>query len=128
MGRRVPEGKDKRKTRRIEPYLAPCRIVVGRRHLSGYVTNLSVRGARVYTDEKPPRVGQRLTLELRLRARAAKHRLQAEARWVRTASDVTGLHSFGVSFKGLTSLERRTVESVLVEFRERAALLLEAAS
>jgi hypothetical protein len=46
---------------------------------------------------------------------------------VRTASDATGLHSFGVSFKGLTSEERRTVESVLVEFRERAALLLEAA-
>jgi len=128
MGRRVPEGKDKRKTRRIEPYLAPCRIVVGRRHLSGYVTNLSVRGARVYSDEKPPRVGQRLTLELRLRMRVAKHRLRAEARWVRTASDVTGLHSFGVSFKGLTSAERQTVESVLVEFRERAALLLEASS
>jgi hypothetical protein len=127
MGRAVPDSKDKRKTRRIEPYLAPCRIVVGRRRLSGYVTNLSVRGARVYSDEKPPRVGQRLTLELRFRARAARHRLPAETRWVRTASDVAGLHSFGVSFKGLTSEGRRTVESVLVEFRERAALLLEAA-
>ncbi len=127
MGPRVPDSKDKRKTRRIEPYLAPCRIVLGRRRLSGYVTNLSVRGARVYSDEKPPRVGQRMTLELRFRPRAALHRLPAQARWVRTASDVTGLHSFGVSFKGLTSAERRTVESVLVEFRERAALLLEAA-
>ena len=127
MGRRVPDSKDKRKTRRIEPYLTPCHVVVGRRRLSGYVTNLSVRGARVYSDEKPPRVGQRLTLELRLRRRAAKHRLPAEARWVRTASDATGLHSFGVSFKGLTSEERLTVDSVLVAFRERAALLLEAA-
>ena len=30
--------------------------------------------------------------------------------------------------EGLTSEERRTLESVLVEFRERAALLLKAAS
>ncbi len=128
MVRSVPESKDKRKTRRIEPYLAACRVVAGRRRLSGYVTNLSVRGARVYSDEPPPRVGQRLTLELRLRTRAAKHRLPAEARWVRTASDVSGLHSFGVSFKGLTSEQRRTVDSVLAEFRERAARLLETAS
>jgi hypothetical protein len=127
MGRSGPDPKDQRKTRRIEPYLAPCHIRVGRRRVSGYVTNLSTRGARVYTDEKPPRPGQPMVIEIRFRARAAYHRLPAEARWVRTASDITGLHSFGVSFKGLKPEERRTVESVLIEFRQRAEQLLEGA-
>jgi PilZ domain len=125
MGRPGPDSKDQRKTRRIEPYLAPCHIHVGRRRLSGYVTNLSARGARVYTDEKAPRVGQAMVVAIRLRARSASHRLPAQVRWVRTASDVTGLHSFGVSFKGLKAEERRSVEAVLIEFRRRAEELLE---
>jgi PilZ domain-containing protein len=127
MVRSGPDSKEQRKTRRIEPYLAPCHVRLGRRRVSGYVTNLSPRGARVYTDERPPRVGQAMVIEIRFRARSAFHRLPAEARWVRTASDITGLHSFGVSFKGLKPEERRTVESVIVEFRERAARLLEVA-
>jgi hypothetical protein len=127
MARPRLESKDKRKTRRIEPYLAPCRIVVGRRRLSGYVTNLSERGARVYCDEKPPRVSQRIVIEIRFRTGVAYSRLSAEARWVRMASDVTGFHSFGVSFRGLTASEKEAVAGVLIEFRKRAAMLLEAA-
>jgi hypothetical protein len=127
VARQRNEVKDKRKTRRIEPYLAPCRIVLGRRRLSGYVTNLSERGARVYCDEPPPLVGQAVALEIRFRARAAFSRLRAQARWVRMASDVTGLHSFGASFRRLSAEEKRTVAAVLHEFRRRAALLLEAA-
>lgn len=125
MARSVADAKDQRKTRRIEPYLAPCHVRLGRRRVSGYVTNLSPRGARVYTDERPPRVGQAMVIEIRFRSRSPYHRLPAEARWVRTASDITGLHSFGISFKGLKPEERRTVESVLVEFRDRAEKLLE---
>lgn len=127
MVRSGTDAKDQRKTRRIEPYLAPCHVRLGRRRISGYVTNLSPRGARVYSDEKPPRVGQAMVVEIRFRARSASYRLPAEARWVRTASDVAGLHSFGISFKGLKPEERRTVESVLVEFRQRAEQLLEGA-
>jgi hypothetical protein len=127
LARARPESKDKRKTRRIEPYLAACRILVGRRRLSGYVTNLSERGARVYCDEKPPRVGQSVILEIRFRTGVPYSRLRAEARWVRMASDVTGFHSFGASFRGLKPGERRAVAGVLVEFRKRAAMLLEAA-
>ena len=126
MARSGSSAKDQRKTRRIEPYLAPCHVRVGRRRLSGYVTNLSTRGARVYSDEKAPRTGQAIVVEIRLRPRSAAHRLPALVRWVRTASDITGLHSFGVSFRGLKPEERRTVESVLVEFRKRAEALLEA--
>ena len=126
MARSGSSAKDQRKTRRIEPYLAPCHVHVGRRRLSGYVTNLSTRGARVYSDEKAPRTGQAIVVEIRLRPRSAAHRLPALVRWVRTASDITGLHSFGVSFRGLKPEERRTVESVLAAFRKRAEALLEA--
>ena len=127
MARPKAESKDKRKTRRIEPYLAPCRILVGRRRLSGYVTNLSERGARVYCDEKPPLVGQAVLLEIRFRTGVAFSRLRAQARWVRIASDVTGFHSFGASFRGLSPEEKQAVAGVLQEFRRRAALLLAAA-
>lgn len=127
MPRRASAAKDKRRTHRIEPYLASCRVVVGRRRLVGYVTNLSPRGARVYCDEPPPRVGQRLWLEIRFRERAAATRVPAEARWVRVASDPTGFHSFGASFKGIAPAAKRAVEAVLLEFRRRAALLLDLA-
>ncbi len=123
MARRPKQEKDKRRTRRIEPYLASCRVVVGRRRLHGYVTNLSPRGARVYCDERPPKAGQKVSLEIRFKARAAATRVPAEARWVRIAADPTGLHSFGVSFKGIGPKARLLVESVLQEFRRRAALL-----
>jgi hypothetical protein len=127
MARARPEPKDKRRTRRIEPYLAPCRILVGRRRLPGYVTNLSDRGARVYCDEKPPLVGRTVILEIRFRTGVPYSRLRAQARWVRMASDETGLHSFGASFRGLKAEERQAVVGVLAEFRKRAAMLLQAA-
>ena len=93
--------------------------------MSGYVTNLSPRGARVYCDERPPRVGQKVALEIRFRGeRAAATRLLAEARWVRPADDPTDVHSFGVSFRGISAGQRRAVEQVLNEFRRRAAALL----
>jgi len=92
--------------------------------MSGYVTNLSPRGARVYCDERPPRVGQRVALEIRFKERAAATRLVAEARWVRPADDPTDVHSFGVSFRGISAEQRRAVEQVLHEFRRRAASLL----
>jgi PilZ domain len=125
LPRRPPDRKDKRRTSRIEPYLAACRVVVGRRQMSGYVTNLSPRGARVCCDEPPPRVGQKVALEIRFRGeRAAATRLLAEARWVRPAGDPTDVHSFGVSFRGISAGQRRAVEQVLHEFRRRAAALL----
>ncbi len=92
--------------------------------MSGYVTNLSPRGARVYCDERPPRVGQRLALEIRFKERAAVTRLLAEARWVRQAGGATDVHSFGVSFRGISAAQRRAVEAVLHEFRRRAEMLL----
>ena len=98
--------------------------MVGRRRISGYVTNLSPRGARVYCDELPPRVGQKVALEIRFKERSAATRLISEARWVRMADDPTELHSFGVSFRGISAEERRAVEAVLLEFRRRAAMLL----
>ncbi len=126
MPRRPRVAKDKRRTGRIEPYLASCRVIVGRRRLHGYVTNLSPRGARVYCDERPPRIGQKVSLEIRFKERTRATRVPAEARWVRIAADLTGLHSFGASFKGIGPQARKLVESVLQEFRRRAALLLDA--
>jgi hypothetical protein len=124
LPRRPPDHKDKRRISRIEPYLAPCRVVVGRRQMSGYVTNLSPRGARVHCDDRPPRVGQKLALEIRFKERAAATRLLAEARWVRAAGDPTDGHSFGVSFRGISAEQRHAVEQALDEFRRRAAALL----
>jgi hypothetical protein len=92
--------------------------------MSGYVTNLSPRGARVYCDDRPPRVGQKVSLEIRFKERAASTRLLAEARWVRTADAATDAHSFGVSFRGMSTTQRKAVEQVLHEFRRRAAALL----
>jgi len=98
--------------------------VVGRRRISGYVTSLSAKGARVYCDERPPRVGQKLSLEIRFKERTEPTRLLSEARWVRLADDPTEVHSFGVSFRSMSAGDRRAIEAILKEFRRRAAMLL----
>ena len=110
---------DKRKTPRIEPYVVPCQLTRPGWRRSGYLTDLSPRGARVALSGEPPRVGSSLTLALRLGRQFARSRLRARVRWVRAGE--RGSHVFGLTFSGLTATERGALQAILDEFQRRAA-------
>jgi hypothetical protein len=114
---------EKRRTPRIQPYVAPCRVLEGTRRLTGYLADLGYHGARVHCQVPPPAAGAAVVLEVRLRRGASRSRLPGEVKWVRARSGEAGGHMFGVTFNGLTAEQQRVVESVVEEFRRRAAEL-----
>ncbi len=111
---------DKRKTPRIQPYVASCRLVEGSRRLPGYLTDLSVAGASVHCEREPPAPGTAIVIEVRFGRRVAYSRLSAEVKWARAGTDG---FACGVTFSGATEAERRELEGVVEEFRRRAAEL-----
>jgi hypothetical protein len=110
---------EKRQTQRIQPFVAPCRYVVGERRHPGFLTDLSERGGRVHTEAEPPAAGASVTVEVRLGRQAVPVRLPATVRWVGAAP--RGGSMFGVEFDGLGGEEQRILEGVVEEFRRRAA-------
>lgn len=114
---------DNRRTPRIQPYVAPCRVIDGARRLAAYVTDLSLAGARVCCDAQPPGPGTPVVLEVRLGRRFPLSRLHGEVKWVRPSGKPEGGHVFGLTFAGITADEQRVVETVLEEFQRRAAEL-----
>jgi hypothetical protein len=115
---------DKRRAPRIQPYVAPCRVLEGTRRLTGYLADLGYQGARVHCEAPPPAVGAAVILEVRLGRRTSpRSRLLGEVKWVRARGGQAAGHMFGVTFKELTSEQQRAVESVVEEFRRRAAEL-----
>jgi hypothetical protein len=112
-------GAEKRQTQRIQPFVAPCRYVLGDRRLSGFLTDLSERGGRVHTEADPPPAGTTLTVEVRLGRQAVPVRIPATVRWAGPAP--RGGSMFGVSFDGMGPDEQKVVEGVVEEFRRRAA-------
>ena len=110
---------EKRRTPRIQPFVAPCRYVVGDERVPGFLTDLSRAGGRVQTEASPPAVGTRVTLESRLGRQALPVRLAATVRWV--GSSPRGGNVFGVSFDGIGPEEQRILDGVVAEFERRAA-------
>ncbi len=111
---------EKRRLPRIQPFVAPCRVIAGETRLSGYLIDLSLQGARVSTELPPPASETAVVLEVRLGARVARSRLPGRVKWVRPAADG---HMFGVVFEGLSAEAERAIEAVVEEFRKRAAAL-----
>ena len=111
---------EKRKTPRIQPYVAPCVLVDGSRRVAAYLTDLSVRGARVSTEDDPPAVHARVVIEMRLGRAISPSRLPGQVKWVRRHGKG---HDFGLTFVGVTSELQRTLEAVVAEFRRLADAL-----
>jgi hypothetical protein len=110
---------EKRQTERIQPFVAPCRYVLGEDRHPGFLTDISERGGRIHSENEPPAVGTALTIEVRLGRPATLVRLPATVRWARPVS--RGGFLFGTSFEGIGPEEQKVVEGVVGEFRRRAA-------
>jgi hypothetical protein len=110
---------EKRRTPRIQPFVAPCRYVVGEQRVAGFLTDISRAGGRVQTDAAPPAVGTGVTVEARLGHKALPVRLAATVRW--TGSWPRGGNAFGVSFDGIGPDEQAILDGVVAEFERRAA-------
>jgi hypothetical protein len=117
----MPAHREKRQTDRIQPFVAPCRCVVGGERFPGFLTDLSSRGARVHADHEPPAVETPLVLEVKLGRSPTHQRIPAAVEW--TQRSPRGGHVFGLSFESLGGAERSVLESVVEEFRRRVAAL-----
>jgi hypothetical protein len=115
---------DKRRTPRIQPFVAPCRVLEepGPRTLAGYLTDLSPAGAQVSTQGLPPVPESAVVLEVRLGIEPAPRRLPARVRWVR-AAEHGDWHAFGLTFEAMSMAERQLLEAVIEDFRRRAETL-----
>jgi hypothetical protein len=116
----VADAPEKRKTPRIRPWVAPCVVVDGARRLPAYFTDLSVRGARLSTEERPPPAHARVVVEARLGRALSPSRLPGQVKWVKPTEKG---HDFGITFVGITSELQRTLESVVEDFRRLADAL-----
>jgi hypothetical protein len=116
----VAPPSEKRKTPRIQPWVAPCIVVDGARRLPAYFTDLSVRGARLSTDGQPPAAQARVVVEARLGRALSPSRLPGQVKWVKPAEKG---YEFGLTFVGITTELQRTLESVVEDFRRLADAL-----
>jgi hypothetical protein len=112
---------EKRSTPRIQPFVAPCRLLEGTRGHTAYLTDLSSRGARVTCEGAALAPGDPVVLEVKVGRKAAHSRLRAEVKWVRPA--VRGGHSLGLTFHNLPPGEQQALDAVMAEFRRRAEQL-----
>jgi PilZ domain-containing protein len=113
---------EKRRTPRIQPFVAPCHVVDGTRRMSAYLTDLSLEGARVACDAEAPTPEQWVTIEVRLPREAERSRLPGRVKWVQAAETRKG-HVFGITFEGMSPEGQGAVARVLAEFRRLAAEL-----
>jgi hypothetical protein len=110
---------EKRQAQRIQPFVAPCRYVLGEARVAGFLTDISERGGRIHSEVEPPPVGTTLTVEARLGHKATHVRLPATVRWTRPAP--RGGFLFGMSFDGIEPEAQGVLDGVVEEFRRRAA-------
>jgi len=109
----------KRQDLRIQPFVAPCRCVLGEERIPGFLTDISASGGRIHVEAEPPPPGTSLVVEARLGRRVVHVRFPATVRWVRPAP--RGGFVFGISFDGIGPEEQAVLDSVVAEFRRRAA-------
>jgi hypothetical protein len=117
--------REQRETQRIGPYIVPCRVQEADRRLSGYLVDLSPRGAGLVCDDAPPAVGVSVAVEMRFRGQIGHARLDAEVKWARPR-DASGGHLVGLKFTGGSPDQRALIERIVEDFRSRARRLLEA--
>jgi hypothetical protein len=117
----MARGHEKRATPRIQPYVAPCRLILDPRAVSAFLVELSVKGARVSCDEDPPPVGTRLVLEVRLGSRVARSRLRSEVKWVEGKPE--GRSDFGLTFVDVSPEDQKVLAAIVEEFKRRASQL-----
>jgi hypothetical protein len=110
---------EKRRTPRIQPFVAPCRYVVGDVRVAAFLTDISPHGGRIHTDVDPPAVGVVVTVEARLGRMATHLRIPATVRW--TGPAPRGGFVFGLSFDGIAPDAQSALDGVVEEFRRRAA-------
>jgi hypothetical protein len=112
----------RRRSQRIQPFVAPCRYVVDEARATGFLTDISRDGGRVKTDSAPPVEGAEVLIELRVPRQAVALRLPATVRWSRAADQ--GGHVFGVSFERLGEEERKALDDLVDGFLRRAASIV----
>ena len=114
-------AKEKRTTPRIQPYIVPCLLIDerGDRRLDGYLTDLSSRGGRVACEGDAPEAGDTVALEFRIGRQVESSHIKAAVKWVRRAS--RGMRSVGLRFEKVATAERKALEAVVAEFRQRVA-------
>ncbi len=113
-------ARDNRTSPRVQPFVMRCRLLFSGRTVTAYLTDLSVRGARVHMQEQPPAAGAQLDIEVRFRHASRPSRLSAEVKWTRAGDDGRG-HRVGVRFLELGSDERALLDRVVEEFHAQAA-------
>jgi hypothetical protein len=114
---------EKRGTPRIQPFVAACTVHVGKRRFSGYLLDLSTKGARVSCSEPLPRGTESVTLEVRFSRRTASSRLPARVQWAQIGTKKGEAAIFGVTFEDANPEELRVLEDVIAEFQRHAAEL-----
>jgi hypothetical protein len=114
--------KEKRKTDRIQPFVAPCRVLDGESSLTAYLTDLSLKGARISSDDPLMPGAQSVVLEIHF-SRSPPCRLPARIQWIQPGVNPGEAAVFGVTFDRHAADDRALLESVVKEFRRRAALL-----
>jgi len=110
---------EKRKALRIQPFVAPCRYVLGEQRFPGFLTDLSTRGGRVATDSEPPAIGAALVVEARLGRQTTHVRLPGVVRWARHSP--RGGFLFGVSFDRISPDAQKVLDGIVEDFRRWAA-------
>lgn len=113
--------RDKRATRRIQPFVVRCRLTGQAGAFSAYITDLSLRGARITLEAEPPAAGERIGLDVRFRGTTHTH-LAGDVQWVLPGGP-EGSFSLGVRFVGLTPEDLELLERTVAEFEEQAARL-----
>jgi hypothetical protein len=111
---------ERRRTPRIKPFVARCRLRIGQRSQAAYLTDLSIGGAQVSGGGAPPAEGSALVVEVRLRPGFGPSRLPARVLWSRPKDEG---FAAGLSFAALGEAERRTLQAVVEEYQRRAAEL-----
>lgn len=111
---------DQRRSARIQPYVAPCRVLDRTRRVSGYVMDLSPIGARITVEGEGPAPGTTVIIELRFSNASPRSALPGQVRWVKGPEGPSGALTFGVTFEGLTSEQSQVLTAVVEEFRRRA--------
>ena len=118
----TPPPEEKRRTPRIQPFVAPCHVAAGARRLTAYLADLSLDGARMTCDSEPPARDEWVTVEVRLPRQAERSRLPGRVKWVHPTENRKG-HTFGITFEGMSAEVQAAVALVLTEFRRLAAEL-----
>lgn len=113
---------NRRRSERIQPFVAPCRYIVGEQRVPGFLTDISRHGGRVHADVEPPATGTELTVELRIARQPVALRLPATVRWGRASE--RGGFVFGVSFDGAGASEQEALDALVEGFLRRAASII----